>query len=43
MNQYGEIIDKEIGVDTEDDEALELYKNMIKCQSRLISYIWANN
>jgi 2-oxoisovalerate dehydrogenase E1 component alpha subunit len=32
MNQYGEIIDKEIGVETEDDEALQIYKNMVKCQ-----------
>ncbi|KAF1912680.1 thiamine diphosphate-binding protein [Ampelomyces quisqualis] len=30
MNQYGEIIDKEIGVETEDDEALLIYKNMVK-------------
>lgn len=31
MNQYGDIIDKEIGVETSDEEALELYKNMVKC------------
>jgi hypothetical protein len=31
MNQYGEIIDKEIGVETEDEEALQIYKNMVKC------------
>ncbi|OAK96110.1 hypothetical protein IQ06DRAFT_282584 [Phaeosphaeriaceae sp. SRC1lsM3a] len=30
MNQYGEIIDKEIGVETEDEEALQIYKNMVK-------------
>ncbi|CAO2656009.1 Nn.00g048120.m01.CDS01 [Neocucurbitaria sp. VM-36] len=30
MNQYGEIIDKDIGVETTDEEALELYKNMVK-------------
>ncbi|KAH7383185.1 thiamine diphosphate-binding protein [Pyrenochaeta sp. MPI-SDFR-AT-0127] len=30
MNQYGEIIDKEIGVQTTDEEALQLYKNMVK-------------
>ncbi|KAF2130197.1 thiamine diphosphate-binding protein [Dothidotthia symphoricarpi CBS 119687] len=30
MNQYGEILDKEIGVDTTDEEALALYKNMVK-------------
>ncbi|KAI4954724.1 hypothetical protein J4E86_006034 [Alternaria arbusti] len=30
MNQYGEIIDKEIGVETSDEEALSLYKNMVK-------------
>ena len=32
MNQYGEIIDKEIGVETSDEEALSLYKNMVKRQ-----------
>ena len=36
MNQYGEIIDKEIGVETEDEEALQIYKNMVKRQSHLI-------
>ncbi|KAI4909516.1 hypothetical protein J4E90_008213 [Alternaria incomplexa] len=30
MNQYGEIIDKDIGVETSDEEALSLYKNMVK-------------
>ncbi|KAB2111014.1 2-oxoisovalerate dehydrogenase subunit alpha [Alternaria gaisen] len=30
MNQYGEIIDKEIGVETTDEEALVIYKNMVK-------------
>jgi 2-oxoisovalerate dehydrogenase E1 component alpha subunit len=30
MNQFGEIIDRENGVDTEDEEALQLYKNMVK-------------
>ncbi|KAL7770248.1 hypothetical protein CFE70_000181 [Pyrenophora teres f. teres 0-1] len=30
MNQYGEIIDKEVGVDTTDEEVLSLYKNMVK-------------
>jgi hypothetical protein len=33
MNQYGEIIDKEIGVETEDEEALQIYKNMVKRRS----------
>ena len=33
MNQYGEIIDKDIGVETTDEEALQLYKNMVKRQS----------
>lgn len=32
MNQYGEIIDKEIGVETTDEEALVIYKNMVKRQ-----------
>ncbi|KAH6633624.1 thiamine diphosphate-binding protein [Boeremia exigua] len=30
LNQYGEIIDKSVGADTTDEEALELYKNMVK-------------
>jgi 2-oxoisovalerate dehydrogenase E1 component alpha subunit len=30
MNQYGEIIDKDTGVETTDEEALEIYKNMVK-------------
>jgi 2-oxoisovalerate dehydrogenase E1 component alpha subunit len=30
MNQYGEILDKELGVDTEDKEAIQVYKNMVK-------------
>ncbi|KAF1836142.1 hypothetical protein BDW02DRAFT_521743 [Decorospora gaudefroyi] len=29
MNQYGEIIDREVGVETTDEEALALYKNMV--------------
>lgn len=29
LNQYGEIIDKSVGADTTDEEALELYKNMV--------------
>jgi hypothetical protein len=33
MNQFGEIIDKEIGVETEDEEALQIYKNMVKRMS----------
>ena len=32
MNQYGEILDKNIGVETTDEEALDLYKNMVKCK-----------
>lgn len=32
MDQYGDIIDKEVGVETSDEEALTLYKNMIKRQ-----------
>lgn len=34
MNQYGEVLDKEKGVDTKDEEALALYKNMVCCQYR---------
>lgn len=30
MNQYGEIIDQSVGADTTTEEALELYKNMVK-------------
>ncbi|KAJ4338991.1 hypothetical protein N0V95_007911 [Ascochyta clinopodiicola] len=30
LNQYGEIIDQSVGADTTDEEALELYKNMVK-------------
>ncbi|EUC37563.1 hypothetical protein COCCADRAFT_33284 [Bipolaris zeicola 26-R-13] len=30
MDQYGEIINKEVGVETSDEEALSLYKNMVK-------------
>ncbi|KAF3044219.1 hypothetical protein E8E11_001465 [Didymella keratinophila] len=29
LNQYGEIIDKSVGADTTDEEALELYKSMV--------------
>jgi 2-oxoisovalerate dehydrogenase E1 component alpha subunit len=39
MNQYGEIIDKDIGVETEDEEAIRIYKNMVKRQSSSILYI----
>lgn len=31
VDQYGEVVNKEDGVDTEDGEALELYKNMVCC------------
>lgn len=30
LNQYGEIIDQSVGADTTDEEALQLYKNMVK-------------
>ncbi|KAF2193378.1 2-oxoisovalerate dehydrogenase subunit alpha mitochondrial precursor [Zopfia rhizophila CBS 207.26] len=29
MDQYGKVIDKEIGTETEDEEALSLYRNMV--------------
>jgi 2-oxoisovalerate dehydrogenase E1 component alpha subunit len=29
MDQYGNVIDKEIGVETSDEEALQLYRNMV--------------
>lgn len=32
MDQYGQVLDKEIGVDTEDSEALTLYRNMVCCR-----------
>lgn len=35
MDQYGQVLDKEIGVDTEDEEALGLYKNMVLCAYRV--------
>jgi 2-oxoisovalerate dehydrogenase E1 component alpha subunit len=41
MNQYGEIIDKEVGVETEDEEALQIYKNMVKCRYNHTSQTWA--
>lgn len=31
LDQYGEVVDKEIGVETEDGEALNLYQNMVCC------------
>ena len=31
MDQYGQVLDKEVGVDIEDEKALELYKNMVCC------------
>jgi 2-oxoisovalerate dehydrogenase E1 component alpha subunit len=31
LDQYGQVLDKETGVDTEDEEALQLYKNMVCC------------
>lgn len=42
MNQYGEILDKEFGVDTEDGEAVQIYKNMVKRQSNCRSYVTSN-
>ena len=41
MNQYGEIIDKETGPDTTEEEALELYSNMVKRPSSLLA-VWAH-
>lgn len=29
MDQYGDVIDKDVGVETTDDEAVALYKNMV--------------
>lgn len=29
MDQYGEVLDKKAGVDTGDEEALQLYRNMV--------------
>ena len=43
MNQYGEIIDKEIGVETEDEEALQIYKNMVKCGFCRAGQTWAES
>lgn len=33
LNHYGEVIDKEVGVETEDEEALEIYRNMVCCET----------
>lgn len=41
MNQYGDIIDEDIGVETTDEEALVLYKNMVKCQSAQAPHVIA--
>lgn len=43
MNQYGEIIDKEIGVETEDEEALQIYKNMVKCRHIHTAQTWVES
>lgn len=31
LDQYGHVLDKDIGVDTTDEEAVELYKHMVRC------------
>lgn len=31
LDQYGQVLDKERGVETTDEEALELYKHMVTC------------
>jgi 2-oxoisovalerate dehydrogenase E1 component alpha subunit len=36
MDQYGEVIEREVGVDTEDGEALALYRNMVCCMLWLV-------
>jgi 2-oxoisovalerate dehydrogenase E1 component alpha subunit len=38
LNQYGEVIDTETGVDTEDDVALNLYRDMVCCMFRSPTY-----
>jgi 2-oxoisovalerate dehydrogenase E1 component alpha subunit len=35
MDQYGEVLDKEIGADIKDEEALQLYRNMVCCMKPL--------
>jgi hypothetical protein len=37
LDQYGQVLDKERGVDTTDEEALELYRHMVCCKTH--SYI----
>jgi hypothetical protein len=32
LDQYGEVLDKETGVETQDEEALSLYRNMVCCK-----------
>jgi 2-oxoisovalerate dehydrogenase E1 component alpha subunit len=40
MDQYGQVIDKEMGVDTADEEALSLYRNMV---CRMLCPVWLSN
>jgi 2-oxoisovalerate dehydrogenase E1 component alpha subunit len=35
LDQYGQVLDKETGVDTTDEEALELYRHMVCCKTPL--------
>ena len=34
LDQQGQVLDKETGVDTEDEEAVVLYRNMVRCMSK---------
>lgn len=43
MDQYGDIIDKEAGVETSNEEALTLYKNMIKRQWGIMIRSWTRD
>lgn len=37
MDQYGQVLDKETRVDTEDEEALKLYRNMVCCMFKVFN------
>lgn len=34
LDQQGQVLDKETGVDTDDEEAVVLYRNMVRCMSK---------
>lgn len=42
LDQYGHVLDKETGVDTTDEEALELYQHMVRCTISLCTQLALN-